>query len=271
MKKITLSLLLFVSVVCFAQQPKNGWQAANLKGKVKAAGQVEYVLNEKGELVQQGQNYSAKFNLKGDITEMNLVQGGETSKLVMSFDERGFKVKTSSYNESGELTYHSIQENDAKGRILKETGYTNGTFEVIKTLFKYDDKGFLVGKDIYQFGNYSTKMLYTNDAKGNPIEEQSYNVEDNTLSHRLVNTYNKKSIRTKAIAYDSKGTAFEHYTYKYDKYNNPIEEKSYNPDGSLAHTKTMVYEYDKKRNWRKKTVYTDGKKTMVVDQFVEYY
>lgn len=271
MKKTIFALFLLVSTVCFAQQPKNGWQAANLKGKVKAAGQVEYVVNEKNELVKEGQDFSAKFSPKGYIIEMNMVQGGEPSRLVMTLDDNGYPVKTSNFDEKGELTYRSVQENDANGNILKETGYANGTFEVIKTLFTYDAKGFLVGKEVYQFGNLSIKVTFTNDAKGNPIEEQNYSLPDNVLTHKILSTYDKVGNRVKAIAYDTKGEIMEHYTYKYDKHNNLIEEKSYNADGTLAYTKTMVYEYDKKNNWLKKNVYTDGKHTMVVNQFVEYY
>lgn len=270
MKKIVFALL-FISTVCFAQRPKNGWQSANLKGKVKAAGQVEYVVNDKNELVKEGQDFSAKFNTKGQITEMTLTHGGEKSKLVMTFDEKGYPVKTSSYNDAGELTYQSEQENDAKGNVLKETGRSNGTFEVIKTIFIYDKKGYLVAKDIYQFGSHSIKIQYTNDKKGNPIEEKNCKASDDSINHRILSTYDKKGNRIKAVAYDDKDEMIEHYTYKYDKYNNMVEEKSFAPDGSLLYTKTMTYEYDKKGNWLKKLVYTDGKHTMTATQFVEYF
>ncbi|MDO4782679.1 MAG: hypothetical protein Q4A09_05595 [Capnocytophaga felis] len=269
MKKILLITLL-VSTVSFAQKAKNGWQSANLKCKVKTAGQVEYVPNEKGELIQEGQDFYANFNKKGYITDMQMKQGKEVTKLVIAFDKNGFPSKTESYNEKGKMTYHSIQENDAKGRTLLEKGFTDDGLEVIKTIFIYDKKGFLIEKQMHQFGNYALKSVYTNDKKGNPLEEKNYDAQ-NALNYRITSKYDKKGNRTEAIAYDKKGKIMEHYTYQYDKHNNQIQEESYNSEGGLNYKKTFSYQYDKRGNWNKKHEYTDGKLSKVTEQFVEYY
>lgn len=258
-----------MSIICFGQKSKNGWKTANLKCKVKTAGQVEYVPNEKNELIQQGQNFSANFNKQGNITEMITKSGNDQTKYVMEFDQNGFHIKTTAYDKDGKVTFHSEQKNDSQGNILMDKGFTDGDFEAFKTLFTYDKKGHLIEKKMYQFGNYANKSIFTNDKKGNALEEKNYDAQD-ALNHHIISKYDKKGNRIEAIAYDGKNNVIEHYTYKYDKFNNPIEEISFF-EGASKSKKTFTYEYDKRKNWTKKYEFTDGKLTKVTEQTVHYF
>lgn len=269
MKKIFWALLL-ASTLGFAQKPKTGWQTANLKGKVKSAGQIEYAPNDKGELEKRGQDFSAKFNTKGYITEMELAQGDKRTKLTMVFDERGFLSKILSLNSEGKPVIRNIQEVDDKGNVLVDKSFSEDGMEGLKTVYTYDANGFTTEKVEYNLGTLGQKTIYVNDKKGNPIEEAVYN-KRGKLSYKIVSKYDKKGKRTEAIAYNAKGEVMEHYTYKYDKRGNLIEEKSFAPEGEVNYTKVSSYEYDKKKNWTKRTEHTNGTLSLVAEQFVEYY
>ena len=60
-------------------------------------------------------------------------------------------------------------------------------------------------------------------------------------------------------------------TSKYDSVGNEIENISYKEDGSVNEKRTYQLEYDKQKNWVKKTEQVNGETTQIIVQEFEYY
>ena len=60
-------------------------------------------------------------------------------------------------------------------------------------------------------------------------------------------------------------------TSTYDKEGNETENIVYKGDGTIAQKKNYVYQYDKKRNWIKKTESENGELSLIIQQKFEYY
>ena len=270
MRNIVLIALL-ISALSFGQnKPKNDWQNAKLRGKVKTAGQVEYYANEKGNLEQLGQNFVASFNKKGYITNMTIKSLDNEMRLVMERDEKANKKVIKSYDEKGNVSFTNVQELNSKGFPLVERGLIDDGFESFKNTYKYDEKGNVIEKVMLQGGNLFLKVVYSYNKKERTIEEKNYNIK-NTLDQTIITKNDKTGKRIEVSSYAGNGTLEERYTFKYDKYGNEIEQNAFSPDGKLLEKKTYTYEFDKRKNWTKKSEYTDGVLTMVTEQNITYY
>ncbi len=60
-------------------------------------------------------------------------------------------------------------------------------------------------------------------------------------------------------------------TSKYDIQGNEIETITYEGDGTISEKKTYLYEYDKMKNWTKKTEFHNGELFSIIEQQFEYY
>jgi len=95
-------------------------------------------------------------------------------------------------------------------------------------------------------GDMLNKFIYSFNEKGNIIETNLYDPDDN-LDGKYSYTYdNNKGNKTEMISYNPDGSKDESCTYKYDSKGNMIEEVWYNTDGKLS--KKYRYKYDEKGN-----------------------
>ena len=73
------------------------------------------------------------------------------------------------------------------------------------------------------------------------------------------------------LTYDAEGKLLKKITSTYDKEGNETENIVYKGDGTIAQKKNYVYQYDKKRNWIKKTESENGELSLIIQQKFEYY
>ena len=135
----------------------------------------------------------------------------------------------SKYNEKHQL----IEKSNCVGGVCDE-----------KSIFTYDDKGYLIREDKYKKDSLTSKTLYKNDAKGNPIEQ---------------------------LTYDAQGKLLKKVTSTYDAEGNETENAVYRGADTLIQKKTYTYEYDKKKNWIKRTESENGEPYLIIEQKFEYY
>lgn len=152
----------------------------------------------------------------------------------------------------------------------------------------YDDYGFFVGRELYQYGltgllSASTlsdvtgtrieRRVYGYDSDGNTISIRTYDakgllrltqnykydfkrnlVEEMTRNSRGViergiSKLDLNGASKEMVTYDGRGQLKEKWSYAYDGAGNLTDETLYNADGSLRKTLIHTYELDAHANW----------------------
>lgn len=98
---------------------------------------------------------------------------------------------------------------------------------------------------------YEDKKEY--DESDNVIKSSGYKFsytadENKTIPYTYEYKYDKFNNMVEEIVYDTAGNVSERYEYKYDKFNNGTEVVEYDADGSVVSQTEYEYEYDKTGN-----------------------
>ena len=268
MKKLGLALCL-ISAIAFGQNKKTGWDAAKLKGKVKTYRILDYRIDEQGKPFRGNSELLTEFNPKGRTTKMLINNNGVIMSYHDTYNDQGYLIESVSKDEDNKTLSTNLYEYDKEGnrvrhdlltdkgdifmstfskynekhQLIEKSNCVGGVCDE-KSIFTYDDKGYLIQEDKYKKDELSTKTLYKNDAQGNPIER---------------------------LTYDAEGKLLKKITSTYDKEGNETENIVYKGDGTIAQKKNYVYQYDKKRNWIKKTESENGELSLIIQQKFEYY
>ena len=81
--KRMIAIALLATTVAFGQsQKKNGWERAQLKGKVKTVVQSGIQIGENGEEIPMNSELFSQFDKKGTVVKMQSKQNGMTIKFV---------------------------------------------------------------------------------------------------------------------------------------------------------------------------------------------
>ena len=268
MKKLGIILLL-AGTVAFGQNKKTGWDAAKLKGKVKTYRILDYRFDEQGKPFRGNSELLTEFNPKGRATKMQVNNNGMLMSYHDTYNDQGYLIESVSKDEENKTLSTNLYEYDAQGNRIRHDLLTDkgdifmSTFSKYndkqqlieksncvggvcdeKTVFTYDDKGFLIREDKYKKDSLTSKTLYKNDEKGNPLERLTYDATD-------------KLVKKVTSTYDKEGNETENVVYK--------------EDGTIAQKKNYTYQYDKKKNWIKKTESENGEPYLIIEQKFEYY
>ena len=270
MKRLGIFLLL-ASTLAFGQNQnkKTGWDAAKLKGKVKTYIIEDYRIDENGKPFRGNTELLTEFDPKGRTTKMQVKNNGMIMSYHDTYNDQGYLIESISKDEDNKKLSSNLYEYDQKGnrtrhdlltaegnlfmstfskyndknQLIEKSSCVGGVCDE-KSVFTYDDKGYLIQEEKYKKDELSTKTLYKNDAKGNPLER---------------------------LTYDAEGKLLKKITSTYDKEGNETENIVYKGDGTIAQKKNYVYQYDKNRNWIKKTESENGELSLIIQQKFEYY
>ncbi|WP_313384326.1 hypothetical protein [Chishuiella sp.] len=248
MQKTLLVMALVLSSYNFAQDK-------SIKDSPKF---IEESMQKAGIRMDQITGYRLEYHIKSDYKNDNLIKRE-------SFAENGDLVSTEiiSYNDKNEILSREVKNNDDSLIILytyeySHEGYvvTKSENDVIITKTEYildlskniiSEKennlleegnlfiektneyknNFLIKTNVkYNNGNYS--IVYKNNDKGNPIEEEYLN-----NGKKLINKFLRK----------------------YDTNNNLIEETTFDANSKVQNITKILYEYDTHKNWTKRTQY----------------
>ena len=274
-----------------------------LKGKVKNYEENQYSAGvELGEPVKMDlhNKHIYQFDNKGNIiAQFDKTESG-MDKINFMYDSDGNLVVEVSDNYR--LTFYYVD-----GHLREKRLYNIGDLEGLE-LFKYDPKGNLSQKYEYRV---KTLMImralseevrlhddisffyfkYRHDEKGNLVEESQYN-ETNDLLNCYIFKYDEHGIKIednisypkRVFTYDEKGrceghcdwsgdTMVEITKYKYDEYNNIIEDiRIILADLNIREQYFWKYFYDETGNWIKKIDYNENlEPTLITERKIEYY
>lgn len=187
--------------------------------------------------------------------------GDVTGKSVYVYDDKGHLTIEETYNEFDDLEEKLSYERDENGRLIKKyVHYLDGTKDTI--LYQYNDDGklvykilkdedgdlekeekieysggFIIGEEVIEDGELVSKNKYTIDEKGNVLEAEVMNEEE---EFSLVNEYDENSNRIKQLKYDTEGKLVEKHEYTFDANNRMIGIMEENPHKKT--TTTLGYD-----------------------------
>jgi hypothetical protein len=241
----------------------------NLTGKVKSIQQTGYDVIVDSTGIKRGNK------LNWYIVE----------DILVTFDTNGKESEKIEYLLDGGISERFISKRDSVGNILVYSG--QGRWDFTET-YKYNEIGQLIEKiHYYHDGTVKDSTKYQYDETGNLVETNNY-IFDGSISPKEIY---KSGNKIESIYYFSDGTVRE--DIKYNKYGYPIEETSYNQDGTIKHRRTTLpmvdgeeykeksieeqfnivskYTYDTHGNWVIRIVSQNGKPRDWTERDIEYY
>jgi len=199
---------------------------------------IDYILRD-------GKKEVYTYNDQGYLIES--ISKDEDNKTLSSnlyeYDQKGNRTRHDLLTADGNLFMSTFSKYNDKNQLIEKSNCVGGVCDE-KSVLTYDDKGYLIQEEKYKKDELSTKTLYKNDAKGNPLER---------------------------LTYDAEGKLLKKITSTYDKEGNETENIVYKGDGTIAQKKNYVYQYDKYKNWIKRTESENGELSLIIQQKFEYY
>ena len=249
----------------------------NLTGQVKSIKQVSYGITESnGKIIRDSTGVFSftpvrlfTFDRNGNLTEtLEDHSNGNIFRHFYKYDPDGKEIENIVYKPDGSIQERTFARYDEIGNKTEEeySGFVNQ-----KRTFKYNDKGYLVEENIYEYERKSNwKTIYTYDKKGNQIEQNHYR-PNGQLNKNIACKYDDKGNQIELKQHNPSGKLLNKSTFKYDERNNRTEEIHYNPDGTIYSSNTYKYEYDDQNNWIIQVSYENVKPIIKVEREIEYY
>lgn len=302
--KFFFLVLITIFQSCSGKQDDNDWTKENLKDKVKSYSEIHYeAFEEFGEIKKRkklyGFNYD--FDLSGNLIVKEYLNsdGSLNSKDITKYDDLGNKIDWSFYDTNGTLYSKFIYSYDSNKNLIQDNNLDRYGDIELKRIYKYDDLGNLIVIDKYDVtGKMFSKELIKYDSNGNEIEVNSYG-SNGGLTSKLSTEYDENEnkinvsqfeknglIRFKSVyKYNKKGNKLEELKIEYDNYGALVnknvtqfndqgdifETNSYDFLGNLKDNFIQKYEYDKKGNWVKCTLFKNKQVKSIYERNYEYY
>lgn len=175
-------------------------------------------------------SYTYEYNNSGVLTKSNSsVSGGSGFGYDKNiYDQSGRLIKTESYNGAGTLIKHSTRTYDDNGHLIDRSSYGNN-------------------------GVLEKRSAYTYDSYGNNTIFEEYDTNANTVSRKLVSTYDNKGNAVKQRQYDL-GVLIAYFDMTYDANNRMTQSMTYDASGKLSNKR--INSYDANGNLIKYIVYS---------------
>jgi hypothetical protein len=284
---------------------KNDLAAHNLRGEVKSLTEILRTVEIRAGEIKRGEMShmeTYKFNSKGNIVESRLFgrDGSLKGSSTYKYDDNGRLIEKTELEYSGRLEYNEKYTYDKNGFLTEKNTFRPPDNQWNIGVY-YDEKGNLRKESYHRLvKSEKMKFTYTNDLKGNRIEERSSG-EDGSQFWRRLNKFDDKGNIIETSLFNSNDSLLYNEYYKYDENGNIIQ---YNQDNSIPEMKQMrrykydehgdiieitysygqdssiekyIYEkFDKTGNWHKKSYDYSSEKgafnhSIITERKIEYY
>lgn len=259
---------------------ENDWVEHNLFGSVKHFTRLIYHADDVFGEIKKGKpkpfdthngmppNVTTVFNKEGFITEVTRfnLDSSNYVRSVLLYGENNLQIERKVFGKDSLLSVTKYK-NDDNGNLVESRSYEpNGQLNAVY-LNTYDESGYKIEEVVsYQNSDERRTYIFTNDKKGNTIEER----EVRPFKDDYITSYK----------YDDKGREIQRIEYTGDR-SNSIQTFKYNENGDQieSHYKgdyysvyiKYEYSYDKKGNWVKRITYEDGIPAEIAERSYTYY
>lgn len=252
MKKIIITFTLFICVIAtFAQN--NIPNKLKLKSKVKTLQQFHYLASEtsngyvKGKLIS---NDYLKFDTNGENIDKKLIgygiNGNNDITTKNELNNDGRVIKSSTFDNLGKLKSIVKYQYDGDGKEIKQIKYDSNNSFLSSETSNYNSKGLLseLTTELQLSNGLSiSKHTFTYDEKNRKVQELWLSKEGNIINTIITSYSQDKSIEISSFSgygYTSKSKKI------YDKYQNLIEDFTYEKDDNLK--ERTVRKFDQLNN-----------------------
>ena len=293
------AFLMLASPHLQAQKKTTALQEHNLQGKVKSVEEWEYNAETTGDNVDIDEesgivsHHIVQFTRRGNIEEEKSFdnEGRMLGKSKYKYSEAGDLMETSDHNEKGKCcgrciyTYNSHRQFATLTLFLSDGSIESATYHYSKErlpdsitwnnpvrrkeLFRYNEKGLLFEKQLFENGNQVEKTEFRYDGQGRIIEETRTTADGKR--HTTLSAYDSHG-RLQSVVQQGKDGGQESRTcWEYDSYGNILVEIWYNEENIQNVRSTCEYTYDAQGNWTQQIWYDDGKPFSVTRRKITYY
>ena len=269
---------------------KNDLEEMSLKGKVKSIKEIsykifhqkgKYIKSEKGREDNSGNDKLTSFNINGNITVDIDYDSNEniTSKVIYKYDSKGHKIEGVLYNSNGNIVSKSIYKNDINGNVIEYINYNPNKSINNRVTYEYDDRGNKIKDEMYLRENHKYGLFtYKYDSRGYLIEYGLYlrdanKLEDSNLYLESLAIYKNdvdgNRVETKSSQPPEK--LRDELYFQYNRNEDVIDTKIYNPKGNLISRISYKYKYDEQNNWIEKAQFNNGSPMFILERKIQYY
>lgn len=182
------------------------------------------------------------------------------------------------YSSEGDLAFTEKYTYDEQGKLMMIEGINpDETLTIIKD-YEYSPDGYkeitseneVVVKEIEFTTDSSGKVLSEKEIafhQGNQITERFHTYKNDQLiqskvtygkdGHIITYKYDAKGQLIEDVIVDLKNKPISKKRRRFDENNNIVEENLYDMNGRLKTNNRILYEYDEKGNWTKRTQYAN--------------
>ena len=285
---------------------KNDLASNMLRGNVKWFRFTQYTAIDKfGDILKvetvSRQTYWKAYNRAGNETEQKGygIDGNMLGGYERDYDRGGKVVLINQFDSGGKISTSQSYKYDHMGNNIEMISYGKDGILAQIDSFIYDDRGYQIKRWAYREGELIYKIIYTNDNRGNQIEEKqeyfgiysytsfttkTYDEKNNvidqnswtaplnsdTVHTRYMNILDSVGNTIEAIGYRGDSIHSNHFV-SYDNMRNIIKSKSYSSDGTLYNYVKNEYEYDDQGNWIKRIGYSNSIPTVIDEREIKYY
>jgi hypothetical protein len=187
-----------------------------------------FTYNQNDSLLNHSKSVFNNFNKKTEsIIIKNEKSKNQLIKVNYQYDNDGNEIKTTRHYKDSSKTEWFTDYNSFGNEIEWKVYDREGLLDR-RDVYLYDSNQNLIGESIFdQNNNLDSKYISVYDNLGNETETIEY-YNDFTFSKELY-FYNSKNDNIKTLLYNSDGILTKEWTseYKYDKFDNLIEELNY--------------------------------------------
>src|SRR5574343_171559 len=276
--KFFFLVLITIFQSCSGKQDDNDWTKENLKDKVKSYSEIHYeAFEEFGEIKKRkklyGFNYD--FDLSGNLIVKEYLNsdGSLNSKDITKYDDLGNKIDWSFYDTNGTLYSKFIYSYDSNKNLIQDNNLDRYGDIELKRIYKYDDNGNEIEVNSYgSNGGLTSKLSTEYDENENKINVSQFE-KNGLIRFKSVYKYNKKGNKLEElkIEYDNYGALVNKNVTQFNDQGDIFETNSYDFLGNLKDNFIQKYEYDKKGNWVKCTLFKNKQVKSIYERNYEYY
>ena len=264
---------------------KNTPEEIALNEKIKEVSSNQFWVETTSEELEKGDpkwsggdNYKMVFDENGHVLEevQYDLDGALRTKETYTYGEGGFLMESNKYDVNGEgggdelWKYKTHHLKNPMHPELSEVYDSSGELKG-KMIRVYDERGNEIEYeyiDIENDGLGNRKGKYTYDSDDRLIRSESYS---NNITEVREYTYDNDKVTIKTVFNYGEVKGSRSQVMKYNDKEDVIEVEDLNEGGESDKRIEYAYDYDEKGNWIRKTEYVNGTPRTITERTIEYY
>lgn len=265
MKRSFIIFFGLINILSFGQT-----EDENLKGSVKSIDHKTYLIDVRQQSSLKYHTLKAYDRVSKQPVSLHHYRKNNVwySKEVYDYTNQLLNSKIT-YRQGDAINNSLIYEYDTSGKIILEKKLDARDKELYNTKYTYDNANRLISKEQW-FAGINVTVIEKFDYNNQNLVSKVVKIDKKGQTATLYKYNNRKQITDKG-EYDKAGRLFSNIIYTYNTYGDKTALYKFDPSHELTYFEEYEYIYDETGNWKEKTTYEKGIKTMVEIRQVIYF